>query len=87
MVIRGGLSFGSGANKKLHFHLFKFAHAENKLTCYDLVSESLTGLRNTKWNFHTRCLLHVQKIYKNALRSFGTQINGIGVFCNRTQLR
>src|SRR5690606_8574685 len=37
--------------KILHFHLFKLAHTENKLSCNDLVTESFTDLCNPERNF------------------------------------
>src|SRR5688500_17852932 len=53
--------------KKLHFHLLKLTHSENKLPCYNLVPECFTYLRNSKRNFHSAGFLHIQKIYENAL--------------------
>src|SRR3978361_1013492 len=58
------------ANKKLHFHLFKFPHAENELTGNNLVTESLSCLRNAERNFHPAAFLHIQEIYKNTLGRF-----------------
>src|SRR6476661_6551001 len=77
----------TGANKELHFHLFKFSHAKNKLPCNNFIPECFTNLRNTKRNFHACSFLHVQKIYKNSLCSFRTQINFVGFFSNGTKLR
>src|SRR5664279_807940 len=37
-------------NEKLHFHLFKFTHAKNKLPCYNFIAESFSGLCNTERN-------------------------------------
>src|SRR3954462_5264525 len=77
----------AGTNKELHFHLFKFTHTKNKLTSNNFISECFTNLRNSKWNFHTCCFLHIQKVYKNSLRCFRTQINFVCLFSNRTKLR
>src|SRR5687767_3545020 len=60
----------AGANEKLHFHLFKLTHAENKLAGNNFITESFACLRNTKRNFHPARFLHVEKVYKNTLCSF-----------------
>src|SRR5207237_1378505 len=31
--------FSSGLHEKLHFHLFEFAHPENKLSCNNFIAE------------------------------------------------
>src|SRR5688500_10592188 len=67
-------------NKKLHFHLLKFPHAENELAGYNLIPECFSNLCNAKRNFHSSCFLHVQKVYKNSLCCFRPQINFIGFF-------
>src|SRR5574344_58133 len=67
--------FISRAYKKLHFHLLKFTHPENELSCNYLISESFTNLCNAKGDFHTATLLYVQEIYKNSLGGFGTKID------------
>src|ERR1051325_6417939 len=53
------LFLGARADKKLHLHLLKFEHTENELAGNDLVTESLTGLGNTKRYFHPAGLLYV----------------------------
>src|SRR4249920_1926888 len=60
----------TGANEILHFHLFKFSHAENKLPGYDLISKGLSYLCNTKRNFQAPRFLYIQKVYKNSLGCF-----------------
>ena len=67
--------FFAGTNKKLHLHLFELTHTENKLTCNNLVAESLTYLCDTKRNAHTSGFLHIQEVNKNTLCCFRTQIN------------
>src|SRR5512136_1677163 len=62
-------------HKKLHFHLFKFPHAEDKLSGNDLIPEGFSYLGNAKGKLHSARLLHVQEIHKNSLSSLGTQIN------------
>ena len=71
--------FSSGLNKKLHFHLLKFPHPENKLPGNNLIPECFADLGNTKWNFHPSCFLDIKKIYKDSLGSFRTQIDFIGI--------
>ena len=61
----------AGPNEKLHFHLFKFAHAENELAGHYFVSEGLSNLGNTKGDFHPTGFLYVQEVYKNTLSGFG----------------
>src|SRR5215469_14599023 len=46
------VEFCTGLNKKLHFHLFKFAHSENKLSRNYFVSKRLAYLSNSKRHFH-----------------------------------
>ena len=58
---------GARAHEKLHFHLFKLPHTEDKLTCYDLVTEGFANLSDAKRNLHAGGLLHVQEIDKNPL--------------------
>src|ERR1700753_1230292 len=67
------------AYKKLHFHLLKLAHAVNDVSGYYFVSESLAYLRYTERYLHPARFLHVKIIYKYALRSFGSQVNNIGI--------
>ena len=69
------LTFCARAYEELHFHLLKLTHTENELTGNNLVTESLTYLCNTKWHFHTRRFLHIQKIHENTLSCFWTQVN------------
>src|SRR4051812_23563943 len=47
----------TGANEKLHLHLLKLAHPENKLTGYDLIAECFSNLCNTERNFHPASFL------------------------------
>ena len=51
--------FFSRTDKKLHLHLLKFSHSEDKLTCNNLISECLSDLSNTKWDFHSSGLLNI----------------------------
>ncbi len=62
------------SNKKLHFHLLKLTHAENKLTRDNFITKSFSDLCNTKGNFHSSGLLHIEKIDKNTLCRFGAQV-------------
>src|SRR6476646_7703197 len=73
-------------DEKLHFHLLKLAHTEDKLAGYNLVAECLTNLGNTKRYFHTCGLLHVEEIYEDTLCSFWAQVNSISIFGNRAKL-
>src|SRR5690606_37844568 len=73
------------ANKKLHFHLFEFPLAENKLARYDLVPESLSGLCYTERNFHPSGLLDIEKVDKNSLCGLRTKVQVHGTVCRGTQ--
>src|SRR5690606_12645822 len=67
------LKFGAGAHEVLHLHLLKLTHAEDKLTGYNFVTESLADLGNPKRDLHTAGLHHIQKVYKNTLGGFRPQ--------------
>src|SRR5690554_6695414 len=69
------LEFASRFYEILHFHLFKFAHTEYKLTCNDFISKCFSGLSNSKRNFHSTGFLDIKEVYKNPLSRFGTKIN------------
>ena len=71
----------AGPDKELHFHLFKFPHAENELPGYDFIAKCFTNLGNTKRNFHPSGFLHIQEVHKNSLCSFRSQVNFIGFIC------
>src|SRR6266511_6006549 len=74
------------ANKELHFHLFKFAHTEYKLTRNNFITKGLTCLSNPKRNFHSCCFLHIKEIHKNTLRSFRSKIYFISIFTYRSKV-
>ena len=76
----------SGLHKKLHLHLFKFTHTEDKLTGNNFIPERLPCLRDAERNFHTTGLLHVQEIHKNTLCCFRAEINRTRLLTHRTQL-
>src|SRR5690606_28020065 len=77
------LFFFSRADEKLHFHLLEFAHAENKLSCHNLIPKGFTYLCNTERNFHAGGFLYVQKVNKYSLRSFRSQVNFVGIIGHR----
>ena len=62
--------------EKLHLHLLKLAHTEDKLAGHDFVAKGFTDLRDAEGELHTSRLLHVQIVNKNALRRLRTQIDG-----------
>src|SRR5947209_10919210 len=66
--------------EKLHFHLFKLTHTEDKLAGYDLVAERLANLGDTKRYLHACRLLHVEEVNKYTLGCFGAQVNCIRLF-------
>ena len=69
------LHLGAGLNEELHLHLLKLAHAEDKLTCHNLVTESLAYLCDTERNLHAACLLNVQIVHEDALSCLWTEVD------------
>ena len=67
--------FFTRANKELHFHLFELAHAEDELTGYDFVTESLAYLCDTERNAHAAGFLNVEVVDEDSLRRFGAKVN------------
>src|SRR5690349_550576 len=59
------LHFFAWLDEELHFHLFKFTHAEYKLARNDFISECFSNLGDTKRNFHSSRFLNVQEVDKN----------------------
>src|SRR6185369_5332439 len=57
-----------------HLHLLKLARAEDEVSRRDLVAKRLANLRDAERNLATHRGLHVQKIDKDSLRRFRTQI-------------
>ena len=80
------LQLGARAYEKLHFHLFKLPHTEDKLPCDDLVAEGFADLGNAKRHLHAGGLLHIQEVDKYSLRRLRTKVDGGGVFCYRAYL-
>src|SRR5690606_2046679 len=72
--------------KKLHLHLLKLTHTEDKLAGYDFISESLANLRNSKRNLHPCSFLHIQEIDKNPLSCLRSKINSRRILRNRADL-
>ena len=64
--------FGARAHEKLHFHLFKLPHTEDKLTGHNLVTEGFADLGDAKRHLHSSGLLDVQEVDKNPLGCFWT---------------
>src|SRR5688572_30398056 len=77
------LNLHARRNKVLHFHLFKFTYAENKVTRANFITESFTHLRDSKWNLTASSLAHVFVVGKNASSSFWTQIRHRAFILNR----
>ena len=59
--------FGARTHEKLHFHLFKLPHTEDKLTCYNLVTEGFPDLSDAKRYLHAGGLLHIEEVDKDPL--------------------
>ena len=81
------LQFSTRFYEELHLHLLEFSHSEYELPCHYLISESFSNLCYTKRQFHPARLLHVQKVYENALCGLGTKVNYTGLVGCIPQLR
>jgi len=76
----------TGLNKKLHFHLFKFTHTKNELPGNNFVPEGLANLGNTKGDFHPAGFLDVQVVNEYPLGGLRTQVYGVCLIADGTQL-
>jgi hypothetical protein len=76
--------FFAGFDEELHFHLLKFAHAEYKLPRNNLISKSLPGLCDPKWNFHATRFLDVEEVHEDTLCGLGAQVQVHGILCRRS---
>src|SRR5258708_6845596 len=65
----------AGFHEKLHLHLLELASPKDEVAGRDLVAERLADLRNSKGDFLTRGLLHVQVIDVDPLRRLGAQVD------------
>ena len=74
--------FSAGAYKKLHLHLLKFAHPENKLSRNNLITKCFSYLGNSERNLHPSGFLNVQEVYKDSLGGLWSQVNLARIFCN-----
>ena len=67
--------FRSRLHEKLHFHLLKLTHTEDKLPRDDFVTEGFSYLGDTERQLHAPRLLHIQIVDEYALGSLRTEIN------------
>ena len=67
---------GAGFAEEFEFHLLEFAHAEDEVAGRDFVAEGLAYLPYTEGHALSGRALHVLEIDENALRRFGTEIDG-----------
>ncbi|OPZ97688.1 MAG: hypothetical protein BWY70_01415 [Bacteroidetes bacterium ADurb.Bin408] len=74
----------AGPYKILHFHLFEFTHAKDKLAGHNFVAKSFACLSYPKRYLHASCFLYIEVIDKNTLSRFGAQVNGAGLLAYRT---
>ena len=74
-------------DEELHLHLLELAHAEDELPRDDLIAERLADLRDAERNLHPAGLLYVQEVDENALSRFGAQVDRVGSFADRADLR
>ena len=80
------LHLGSWLAEELHLHLFELTHTEDKLTCNNLVTESLTNLADTERQLHTTSLLYVEEVYEDTLCCLWAQINLVSSISRCTYL-
>ena len=71
--------FGTRRDKVLHLHLFEFARAEQKILGVDLVAKGLADLGDSKGKLFSHRRLDIQKVDKDTLGGFGTQIDPAAV--------
>ena len=69
--------------EKLHLHLLKLLHPHDELSRHNLVPKRFSCLGDTKRQLHPSGFLHVQKVDKNPLGGFRTQIQTVfaGIRC------
>jgi len=63
--------------EEFKLHLLKLSGTESKVTRCDLVTEGLTDLSDTKWNFLSGSSLYILEVYKNTLSSLWTKVYSI----------
>ena len=75
----------AGPDEIFHLHLLELARAKDEIAGGDLVAKRFADLRHTEGQFTPAGIQHVEKVYKDALRGFGTQIDErIGVILCRS---
>src|SRR5699024_11072692 len=74
-------------NKILHLHLFKLAHTKYKLSCYHFITERLTDLCNTKWNFLAGSIHYIFEVNKYALGCLRAQVNSLIITARRNSTK
>ena len=79
LPIREPFKLGTRFAEEFQLHLLKFARAENEVARCNFIAERFADLRNAERQLLARAALNVLEVYKDALRGFGTEING--VFC------
>src|SRR5215813_3331139 len=66
------------AHEILHLHLLKLASAKDEISRRYFVAKRLANLRNTEWQLAAAGRQDIEKVNKNSLRSFRSQINQRG---------
>ncbi len=61
------VKLGPRFHEELHFHLLELAHAEDELTCHNLIPEGLAYLGYPEGKLHPPCLLHIEEVDKDTL--------------------
>ena len=74
-------------NEILHFHLFKFTCAKNKVSRSYFIAKRLTNLSNAKWWLTSRCLQDVCKVDKHSLSGLWTHKHVSAFALNRASMR
>src|SRR5260221_2611431 len=77
------LVLAAGFHEELHLHLLELPSPKDEVARRDLVAERLADLRNSKRDFLTRGLLHVQVIDIDPLRRLGTEVDNSGLVADR----
>ena len=71
------LQIGARLAEELQLHLLELTDAEDEVAGGDLIAEGLADLANAEGQLFPGGTLHIYEVDENALRSFGTEINGV----------
>src|SRR6267142_2010331 len=65
----------AGAHEVFHLHLFELAGAKDEVAGRDFIAKRFADLRHAERQLAPAGIQNVEKVYEDALRSFGTKID------------